>query len=119
MKPTQPFSAFVFLLALFSLIGSAVAQERVALVIGINDYPENSNFPDLKNCVNDARLISRTLQSVGFEVIEATDCNLSGMEEKLSEFRNKIPQRPVNTSDTLSNGAEFACLNGQSFKPFG
>ena len=36
---------------------SVRAQDRVALVVGNNLYPEDGNFPSLDNCAGDATLI--------------------------------------------------------------
>lgn len=67
------------------------SSDRVALVIGINDYPdEDSSFRDLKNCVPDAKLIAQTLREVGFHVIEKLDPNLIEIEMALEEFEENI-----------------------------
>ena len=79
------------LISFFSLIfvvsHSAV---RSALVIGINDYPENSEFKDLSNCVAEAQLIAATLRDVNFKVIEKLNVNQSELDFALEEFENEI-----------------------------
>ena len=55
----------LFLLTLLLLM-SASAADRVALVIGNNQYPADGNLQTLRNCVNDARLVGRALETVGF-----------------------------------------------------
>ena len=54
-----------FLLTLL-LLTSLPAADRVALVIGNNLYPTDGNLQTLRNCVNDARLVRRALEKVGF-----------------------------------------------------
>ena len=50
---------------LFTTIFSYSQEKRLALVIGNSDYEKGQ----LKNPVNDAKLIARTLDSLGFDVI--------------------------------------------------
>ena len=46
------------ILTLALLASPALADERVALVVGMSDYPESGLFLDLDNPVKDARLIA-------------------------------------------------------------
>ena len=59
--------AIVLLFFVFSLYTQheCAAAERVALVIGINEY---AHAPRLSNPRNDAYLVGRTLKSMGFDV---------------------------------------------------
>jgi len=61
------------------------ATKRIALVIGNSHY---STSP-LPNPVNDARDITATLQSLGFEVMLVTDARLREMEEAIDNFSRK------------------------------
>ena len=65
--------------------------KRVALVIGNQDYGENS----LENSINDAVGIGETLESIGFEVILKKDVTLLSFYEALEQFKEKI--EPHNT----------------------
>lgn len=95
---------FVILMA-----GSACfSSERVALVIGINDYPdEDSSFRDLRNCVPDAKLIAKTLREVGFDVIEKLDPNLIEIEMALEEFEERIEPGGTAFVYFAGHGIEF------------
>ena len=53
---------YIFLITIFSYS----QEKRLALVIGNSDYEKG----ELKNPVNDAKLIAKTLDSLGFDVIE-------------------------------------------------
>ncbi|MEZ5433873.1 MAG: caspase family protein [Verrucomicrobiales bacterium] len=66
------------------------AQDRVALVIGNNDYDEGGNFPDLDNCVHDAALIKDTLEAVHFKVFFLENATRSQMDETLESFESSI-----------------------------
>lgn len=57
----------VWILILFAMVAPAVAAaERVALVIGIDDY---DRMPDLRNAANDAEAMAGKLEELGFQVI--------------------------------------------------
>ncbi|WP_258103421.1 caspase family protein [Marinoscillum sp. MHG1-6] len=63
---------------------SAIAQERrLALIIGNSEY-KNSGV--LKNPVNDARLIAKTLSDLGFEVIKKENASKVEMETSIYEY---------------------------------
>jgi hypothetical protein len=61
---------------------------RVALVIGNGAYANANSLP---NPPNDARAVARTLREMGFEVIEGTDLNRTGMERMIRDFLRKAP----------------------------
>jgi hypothetical protein len=67
------------------------AEQRVALVIGNNAYPA----APLKNPVNDARAMARSLNQMGFEVILRTNLNQKGMVEVLREFGARLREGGV------------------------
>ncbi len=77
-------SIIALTLVLFAL--PAWAEKRVALVIGNGAY----KLGTLKNPPNDARLISKTLRGLGFEVIERTNLTGIGMKRAISEFGTKL-----------------------------
>ncbi len=63
------------------------AKEKVALVIGNNDY---QGWQKLNNPRNDAKLIGDTLRDLGFKVIYRYDQTRDGMEESFKEFSNAL-----------------------------
>lgn len=63
-----------------------VKEHRVALVIGNAKYPKN----ELRNPVNDARAMARTLRALGFDVIERTDVSQKDFNRSITQFRSKI-----------------------------
>lgn len=67
------------------------AEQRVALVIGNNAYPA----APLKNPVNDARAMARSLNQMGFEVILRTNLNQKAMVNALREFGARLREGGV------------------------
>jgi hypothetical protein len=62
------------------------AKDKIALVIGNKNY---TNHTGLNNPIKDAKLIRDTLESMGFEVLEAYNKNLNGLSDKLDVFIGK------------------------------
>jgi len=65
------------------LPGAATAQDRHALVIGINAYAE---LPPLERAVNDATAIAETLERAGFAVRSGMDLDRRAFSRLLAEF---------------------------------
>ena len=83
----------VLFLSVFIFLGCAIIPpnsdkplKRVALVIGNQDYGENS----LENSINDAVAVTETLKSIGFDVILKKDVTLTNFYKVLKEFKKKI-----------------------------
>ena len=80
----------------FLLAPQALAQKRVALVVGNNAYTSEGR---LDNAINDARLVARALAQAGFQTIEAkSDLSIGAFRQSLREFRR------------LADGAEVALI---------
>lgn len=84
---------FVFVICVLFLTQASMvsAGSRVALVIGNSAY---ANAP-LKNPVNDASDIAKTLEQLGFEVILRTDANLRQMDDAVDEFGRRLEKDSV------------------------
>jgi uncharacterized caspase-like protein len=70
-------------LCLATVLLPALAQKRMALVIGNSDYAHEST---LRNPVNDAALMSRTLRAQGFQVEERRNLGKTEMDLALIRF---------------------------------
>ena len=77
---------FVSLLILISISLFSQDEKRLALVIGNSNY---DSIAKLANPVNDAKLIAKTLESLDFEVILATDLDKGEFMSKVVEFGKK------------------------------
>jgi len=79
---------FAGALAINCTVGSAAqaagsgSDRRVALVVGNANYP----YQPLRNPVNDARAMSATLQSVGFEVTLVENATRANMQQAILDF---------------------------------
>ncbi|MEO1329944.1 MAG: caspase family protein, partial [Pseudomonadota bacterium] len=71
---------------------AGLAQERVALVIGNGAY---AHAGDLRNPPNDARLMARTLEALGFAVERVFDADRSTLYRALATFSAKAPEAEV------------------------
>jgi len=112
MNPPRFFAAcLVVVLLWFGAAESARSADRIALVIGNDEYPDGSSFPVLKNCVNDAKLVSKTLIGVGFEVIEIYNADLSTMDDALTRFEGKITKGGTALIYFAGHGIEFEKKN--------
>jgi formylglycine-generating enzyme required for sulfatase activity len=76
------------LLAIVALAAPALAEPRVALVIGNSKY--TGDLPKLPNPANDAILMAATLKKLGFTVIETHDADLAQMNKAIRDFSDKL-----------------------------
>jgi uncharacterized caspase-like protein len=68
-------------------IAPASAQAKLALLFGNSQY---TDFPQLLNPANDARLIAKQLETAGFTVNLQLDQTQSGMKSALADFVSKV-----------------------------
>ncbi|MBN9672031.1 caspase family protein [Roseibium aggregatum] len=87
-------SAFaVFWFAILALTGGAVAAEqRFALVIGNSGYEKIGR---LANPANDADLVAKSLEAVGFEVAVHYDLDEETMGQALDDLADRAPELDV------------------------
>jgi uncharacterized caspase-like protein/lipoprotein NlpI len=77
------------LLAALVLLGRpALAEPRVALVIGNSNY--GGDLGHLPNPANDARLMAKTLRGIGFTVVEAEDADQNRMKRAIQDFSAQL-----------------------------
>lgn len=81
-----------FVLILFTIISGAAEANRLALVIGNNDYEV---IPKLQKAVNDANAISDALLYMGFDVIKANDVGFKAMSRAIVDLESKINKGDV------------------------
>lgn len=76
-------SLWIFLGIWLLSAAQALAEPRIALVVGNSNYTAVSGIP---NPVNDAALMAQTLTDVGFSVTLVSDGDLDGMRAAISAF---------------------------------
>src|SRR6201988_1190749 len=77
------FTVILSLICMLFTAHSALADKRVAFVVGNGAY---KNVAQLPNPPIDAKAMANTLRSVGFEVVEGTNLTRDKMTEKLLDF---------------------------------
>ena len=87
----------------------AMAERRVALVIGNSDY---ENAAKLKNPSNDAQDISAVLRELGFEVVEGRDLDSDGMRRTVKKFADTLPGADVALFFYAGHAVQ---VNGQNY----
>ena len=68
----------------------AIAEQRIALSIGNDLYPNLPSDRQLRKAANDATTVAGTLRSLGFEVIVGTNLGRQAMIDKLAEFTARL-----------------------------
>lgn len=100
-------SVLFLVLALFSITQSH-AQRRVALVIGNSNYITQN---DLKNPINDARLMKVTFEKIGFKVHYHTDATSLQLFEAVRQFHADLTPGCVAAVFFSGHGAQVDELN--------
>jgi hypothetical protein len=99
------------LLGLCALAVPAHAQKRVALVVGINAYPNLASDKQLHNAVNDARTMRDALQGLGFTVVYGEDLTRHLLTEKLYEFTRQLGRDDTAFVFFAGHGVSFSGAN--------
>ena len=84
------------------------SEQRVALVIGNNDYKSLSN---LKNPINDARLMKSVLVKRGFNVIYKENATKRDMKKLVKEFTHKLSSGGVGLYYFAGHGVDVGGRN--------
>jgi uncharacterized caspase-like protein len=74
-------------IALMGLPGVALAQKRVALVVGNSAYKYAGELPNPKN---DATDVAAALNKHGFKVLEGYDLDKAAFDRKIRDFANEL-----------------------------
>jgi uncharacterized caspase-like protein len=102
------------ILAIFSVLclnvlgGPAMADKKVALVIGNSAY---KNAPLLSNPRNDANDVAASLERSGFKTISGVDLDRSGMDEVIIRFAREVRDADVALFYYGGHALQFAGIN--------
>ena len=80
-------TALVAIFALWAAMSPALAEKRVALVIGNSDYLD---VPVLENPRNDAEDVAAALKRLGFDTAVSLDADRNAMQAAIDEFSGKV-----------------------------
>ncbi|MDQ7061040.1 MAG: caspase family protein [Sulfurimonas sp.] len=81
------------------------AEQRVALVIGNNQY-SSDRLPYLRNPINDAKAMRSKLQTLGFTVYYGENLSVRGMDKKLRSFSSSLSKGGVGLFFFAGHGVE-------------
>src|SRR6478736_6241024 len=87
---------------------AALAQKRVALVIGNSDYQHTTK---LTNPKNDATDISAVLKGFGFQVVDGFDLTKAAFDAKVREFAAALEGASVGVFFYAGHGLQVAGQN--------
>ena len=102
------------LLAAGILLGShaALAENRVALVIGQSNYRAVVPLP---NPANDAKAVSQMLTESGFEVLTAADLSQNELRAKVGDFAAKVAAKGPDTVALVFYAGHGLQIDGENF----
>jgi uncharacterized caspase-like protein len=104
-------SAFRFVLALLFCLsaGQALADKRVALVIGVSNYQQ---VPRLPNPVRDADAMAALFKKAGFEVVDGKrDLGIADLRRALREFSETSRDADISVVYYAGHGIEVDGTN--------
>jgi uncharacterized caspase-like protein len=93
-------------------IGTAFAENRIALVIGNSNYTTVSALP---NPANDAKAMTTFLKAAGFEVLQAPNLTQSDMRRTIGNFANVVSQRGPDTVVLVFYAGHGLQVDGENF----
>jgi caspase domain-containing protein len=101
-------------LAAVCLVGvatPALAEKRVALVIGNDLYPNLPPDRQLKKAANDATTIADALRSLRFEIVLGTNLGRQGMIDRLADFTARLEPGDTAAVFYAGHGVAIAGVN--------
>jgi hypothetical protein len=102
----------VAIAAFFAWTGAALAQNRLALVIGNSAYHTVSALP---NPINDAQLVTQLLQEASFEVTVASDLGLTDMRRTVDDFAAMVAAKGPDAIVLVFYAGHGLQLEGENF----
>src|SRR6187399_3140864 len=96
------------------LLGShaALAENRVALVIGQSNYRAVVPLP---NPANDAKAVSQMLTEAGFEVLTAADLSQNELRARVGDFAAKVAAKGPDTVALVFYAGHGLQIDGENF----
>ncbi|MGO9475800.1 MAG: SUMF1/EgtB/PvdO family nonheme iron enzyme [Rhodomicrobium sp.] len=90
---------------------AALAEKRVALVIGVNKYENLTDHAQLKRAVNDARTVAQAFGELGFIVTKLEDAGRAKFNTEWQLFLDRIGSGDVVAFYFAGHGVEIEGLN--------
>jgi hypothetical protein len=111
----MPRAALRFLIALAGLliaVQAAIAESRIALVIGNSSYRSASVLP---NPENDAKAMTELLNTAGFEVVSARDLSQAEMRVTIGDFAARVAAKGPDTVAVVFYAGHGVQIDGENF----
>ena len=99
-------------IGLWSMCSAALAETRLALVIGNSAYQTVSPLP---NPANDARAMAEFLTKAGFDVTPASDLTQTGMRAAVGAFAAKVAGAGSDTVALVYYAGHGVQIDGENF----
>ena len=93
-------------------VGQALAENRIALVIGNSKYTSVTALP---NPANDAKAMTNFLNSAGFQVVQAPDLTQSDMRRTIAEFAKKVTEKGPDTVALVFYAGHGLQVDGENY----
>ena len=106
--------ACLFAFAALLWPGAGWGTSRVALVVGNGGYDGKKNSR-LENPVNDAELMAKTLERVGFQVTLVTDADQAKMKASIKEFGKRLIRAGQDSVGLFFYAGHGAEAKGQNY----
>jgi hypothetical protein len=108
----QAFCSAVVVGAIAASSSAALAESRVALVIGESAYRVVTPLP---NPANDAKAMSQLLRDAGFEVTNASDLSQKEMNAQVGDFAAKIAAKGPDTVALVFYAGHGMQIDGENY----
>jgi hypothetical protein len=103
----------LLIVGISGLVATSVAraEKRLALVVGIDKYPNLTPNSQLQKAVNDARAVSGALRDIGFNVRTLENAQRAQMSEAFGNLEQSIAPGDTVFIYFAGHGVEFAGAN--------
>src|SRR5438874_2481727 len=92
--------------------GPALAQSRMALVIGNSAY---QSVTALTNPSHDAQAVAQVLNSAGFDVVLGLDLTQAGMVQTIQDFANSVAAKGSDNVALIFYAGHGLQIDGENF----
>jgi uncharacterized caspase-like protein len=93
-------------------IGDALAENRIALVIGNSSYTSVTALP---NPANDAKAMTKFLSSAGFQVMQAPNLTQGDMRKTIGNFASMVAEKGPDTVALVFYAGHGLQVDGENF----
>src|SRR5215813_9660301 len=115
-EPTMSYRLLIQAAALATMcwmsVSTALAENRMALVIGNSDYRTVTALP---NPANDARAMARFLISAGFQVMQAPNLTQSDMRKTIGNFASMAGEKGPDTVALVFYAGHGLQVDGENY----